>query len=221
MKSRSLIPAFLLAFLALPACHSSVAEPGIRPDGAHAVRVIGTDPGHVGAGTPLVPRKGDKLAAFAGGCFWGTEDVFRHVPGVVATAVGYTGGHTIYPTYEDVSSHTTGHAETVLVEFDPEKVSYKTLLHVFFKNHDPTTLDRQGPDVGSNYRSEVFTFSKEQAVEARAAKARAQKEHDRPVVTLVSPVGRFWKAEEYHQQYDEKTGTHSCPLPKGLPHERT
>ena len=175
MKSRRIVPALLLALLALPACHSSVSESGIQPDSANSVRVVGTDPGEVGAGTPLTPRKGDQLAAFAGGCFWGTEDVFRHVPGVVATAVGYTGGHTIYPTYEDVSSHTTGHAESVLVEFNPREISYKELLNVFFKNHDPTTLDRQGPDVGSNYRSAIFTFNPQQAEEARAAKAAEQR----------------------------------------------
>src|SRR5512139_2009094 len=123
---------------------------------------VGTDPGGVGMGTPLTPKPGNELAAFAGGCFWGTEDTFRHFPGVVATAVGYTGGHTANPTYEDVCSHTTGHAETVLVEFDPKAVTYEHLLDVFFENHDPTTMNRQGPDVGSQYRSEVFTFSKAQ-----------------------------------------------------------
>ncbi len=223
MTSRSLLSALLLS-LVVPACHSTISETGPKPDGALSTRAegrVGTDPGHVGAGTPLTPRKGDQLAAFAGGCFWGTEDVFRHVPGVVATAVGYTGGHTTYPTYEDVSSHTTGHAETVLVEFDPKVITYSQLLTVFFKNHDPTTVDRQGPDVGSNYRSEIFTFSKEQAAEARAAKRQAQAELGETVVTLIAPIGRFWKAEEYHQQYDEKTGTHSCPMPKGLPHSGT
>jgi peptide-methionine (S)-S-oxide reductase len=107
----------------------------------------------------LIPHEGTALAAFAAGCFWGVEDNFRQVPGVVATAVGYTGGHTEAPTYPVVCSHTTGHAETVLVEFEPKVVTYETLLNVFFKNHDPTTKNRQGPDIGDQYRSAVFTFS--------------------------------------------------------------
>lgn len=173
---------------------------------------VGTDPGGVGMGTPLAPKAGDELAAFAGGCFWGTEDTFRHVPGVVATAVGYTGGHTKNPTYEDVCSHTTGHAETVLVEFDPKAVTYAQLLDVFFENHDPTTMNRQGPDVGDQYRSEVFTFSSTQADAARDAIARAEKRLGKHVVTAVSPIGAFYKAEDYHQQWDEKAGKKSCKI---------
>lgn len=180
-------------------------------------RDVGTDPGRVGAGTPLAPRPGHALASFAGGCFWGVEDVFRQVPGVTATAVGYTGGHTSRPTYPEVCTHTTGHAEAVLVEFDPARISYEDLLEVFFQNHDPTTRNRQGPDVGDQYRSAVFTFAEEQADAARRAIASAERRLGKPVVTQVSTLGPFWKAEEYHQQYDEKTGTHSCPLPKGLP----
>jgi peptide-methionine (S)-S-oxide reductase len=135
------------------------------------------------------------------------------VKGVTATAVGYAGGHTDMPTYEDVSSHTTGHAETVLVEFDPKDVTYAELLHVFWESHDPTTKDRQGPDVGSNYRSAIFTFSEAQAASARTSEAEEQKRHARPITTEIRPIGRFYKAEEYHQQYDEKTGVESCPLP--------
>ncbi len=179
---------------------------------AAARRPVGTDPGGAGTGTPLRARDGDELAAFAGGCFWGVEDRFRQVPGVVATAVGYTGGRTANPTYETVCSHTTGHAETVLVEYDPKQVSYQRLLDIFFANHDPTTLNRQGPDHGDQYRSAVFTFSDAQADLARTTIAREQKKLGKPVVTAVSPIGPFWKAEDYHQQYDEKTGTHSCPL---------
>jgi peptide-methionine (S)-S-oxide reductase len=183
--------------------------------------VVGTDPGHVGAGTPLTPRAGDELAAFAAGCFWGVEDNFRQVPGVVATAVGYTGGSTSFPDYPAVCSHTTGHAETVLIEFDPKQVSYATLLNVFFKNHDPTTKNRQGPDVGDQYRSQIFTFSPEQQALAQQAKAHEAAELKKPVVTLIAPIARFWRAEDYHQQYDEKTGTHSCPLPRGLARQGT
>lgn len=177
---------------------------------------VGITPGGVGAGTPLAAKPGNQLAAFAAGCFWGVEDNFRQVPGVVATAVGYTGGHTQAPTYETVCSHTTGHAETVLVEFDPQKVSYEDLLRVFFLNHDPTTKNRQGPDVGDQYRSAVFVLDDAQEQKARAAMTKEGARIGKPVVTEITKLGQFWKAEEYHQQYDEKTGTHSCPMPKGV-----
>lgn len=191
------------------------AEPTATANPATHPVIVGVDPGNVGMGTPLAPRKAHELAAFAGGCFWGTEDLFRQTPGVTATAVGYTGGHTSEPTYEDVCSHTTGHAETVLVEFDPAKVTYAQLLEVFFLNHNPTTMNRQGPDVGDQYRSEVFTFSDAQAEAVKKAIGEAEKRLGKKVVTRIEPIGQFWKAEAYHQQYDEKTGTHSCPI--GLP----
>ncbi len=191
----------------------SAKSPPAAAGDAAAPSKVGTEPGHVGAGTPLMPAPGHELAAFAEGCFWGSENTFRHVKGVTATAVGYTGGHTDMPTYEDVSSHTTGHAETVLVEFDPKVVSYAELLRVFWESHDPTTKDRQGPDIGSNYRSAIFTFSDAQAAAARASEADEQKRQSRPITTEIRPIGRFYKAEEYHQQYDEKTGVESCPLP--------
>jgi peptide-methionine (S)-S-oxide reductase len=195
-----------------PKTHNATTStpPGVR-------RVASNSPGNVGAGTPLAAKPGNELAAFAAGCFWGVEDNFRQVPGVVATAVGYTGGHTTNPSYETVCSHTTGHAETVLVEFDPKQVSYKDLLRVFFMNHDPTTPNRQGPDVGSQYRSAVFTFSDAQDAAARGASQQEEaRRNGKHVVTEIVRLGSFWKAEEYHQQYDEKTGTHSCPMPKGL-----
>jgi peptide-methionine (S)-S-oxide reductase len=188
---------------------ATTAAAAARPSDAK----VGTNPGHVGAGTPLVPAPGHELAAFAEGCFWGSENTFRHVKGVVATAVGYTGGHTEQPTYEDVSSHGTGHAETVLVEFDPKLVSYAELLRVFWETHDPTTQDRQGPDFGSNYRSAIFTFSPEQERAARASELDEQKRLTRPITTEIRTIGRFYKAEAYHQQYDEKNGVDSCPLP--------
>jgi peptide-methionine (S)-S-oxide reductase len=175
---------------------------------------VGTDPGQAGDGTPLTPKAGDELAAFAEGCFWGSENTFRHVEGVVATAVGYTGGHTTHPSYEDVCTHTTGHAETVLVEFDPKRVTYAQLLRAFWDTHDPTTLNRQGPDVGDQYRSAIFTFSPEQAAEVQRSTAEEQKQYTRKITTDVRPMGAFWKAEGYHQQYDEKTGRESCPIPK-------
>jgi peptide-methionine (S)-S-oxide reductase len=207
--------------LGLAACRSSgstgtaTAEP--KPAVANeapaaVVSKVGTDPGGAGDGTPLKAKPGNQLAAFAGGCFWGTEDTFRHVDGVVATAVGYTGGHTQHPTYEDVCTHTTGHAETVLVEFDPKLVTYEQLLDVFFQNHDPTTMNRQGPDVGDQYRSEVFTFDAAQRTAAAAAIGKAEKRLGKHVVTAVSAIGPFWKAEDYHQQWDEKAGKKSCKI---------
>lgn len=180
--------------------------------GATAPATVGTDPGHAGAGTPLTPIGHDRLAAFAAGCFWGVEDAYRHVPGVVATAVGYAGGRTTDPSYRSVSSHTTGHAETVLVEYDPTRVSYDQLLRVFWQIHDPTQVDGQGPDIGSNYRSIIFTFDPEQAAASRASQRAAQSTFSEPITTEIRPIGAFYKAESYHQQYAERTGHHGCPV---------
>ena len=210
----------LLVSIALTGCRSVPSSAGAEPGASSATAVnsaaVRGDPGQVGYGSALSPRAGNALAAFAAGCFWGVEDAFRHVPGVVASAVGYTGGRTDAPTYASVCRHTTGHAEAVLVEFDPKVVSYETLLNVFFKNHDPTTMNYQGPDVGDQYRSAIFTFSAAQDAAARAAKSRETTARKQDVVTEIGPLVRFWKAEEYHQQYDEKTGSHSCPTPLGL-----
>jgi peptide-methionine (S)-S-oxide reductase len=173
---------------------------------------VGTDPGHAGNGTALVPTGHDRLAAFAAGCFWGVEDAFRHVPGVVATAVGYAGGHTSDPTYPAVCTHTTGHAETVLVEFDPAKVPYEHLLRVFWKIHDPTQVGGQGPDEGDSYRSIVFTFDADEAAAARASRDAQQKTLTAPITTEIVPMKAFYKAEDYHQQYAERTGHHGCPI---------
>jgi peptide-methionine (S)-S-oxide reductase len=195
---------------------SGAASPAAAPSSVFTTlkTAVGTNPGSAGDGTPLVPKPGDQLAAFAEGCFWGSENTFRHVDGVVATAVGYAGGHTSHPTYEDVCSHTTGHAETVLVEFDPKRVTYERLLQAFWDTHDPTTLNRQGPDIGDSYRSEIFFFSPEQERAARASMVEEQKQYGRPITTRVEAIGPFWKAEGYHQQYDEKQGRESCPLPR-------
>ena len=149
-------------------------------------------------------------ATFAAGCFWGVESAFRRIPGVTATRVGYIGGHTDSPTYEDVCSHTTGHAEAVEVEFDPAEVSYGELLELFFASHDPTQLNRQGPDVGDQYRSAVFFHSPQQEEAALQAKARAQAGEQRPVVTQIEPAPEFYDAEDYHQQFFEKRGRTSC-----------
>lgn len=149
-----------------------------------------------------------KKAYFAAGCFWGVEAAFRGKPGVVATSVGYMGGHAANPTYEEVCSHTTGHAETVEVEYDPRRVSYSQLLDVFWSCHDPTTVDRQGPDVGSNYRSAAFYADDEQRAAAEVSKAReeASGRHGNKIATEISRAGPFYRAEEYHQQYFEKHG---------------
>jgi len=152
-------------------------------------------------------------ATFAAGCFWQVEIDFANTPGVLTTMVGYTGGSTESPSYEEVCAGNTGHAEAVHLTFDPEQVSYEELLNVFFGLHDPTQLNRQGPDVGHQYRSAIFFHSPEQEREAIAAKERVQTEHRKPVATEIVPAGPFWRAEDYHQRYLEKRGMATCPVP--------
>lgn len=149
-------------------------------------------------------------ATFAAGCFWGVEDAFMQMEGVTETQVGYIGGHTEEPTYREVCSDSTGHAEAVEVTFDPEKVSYDTLLDLFWQIHNPTTLNRQGPDVGSQYRSAIFYHSPEQEQMAQASKARWQESgrFTQPIVTEIIPAATFYPAEEYHQKYNLKHGRH-------------
>ena len=149
-------------------------------------------------------------ATFAAGCFWGVEAEFRRIPGVTGTRVGYTGGHTDSPSYYDVCSDTTGHAEAVEVTYDPEQVSYDTLLDLFWRAHDPTQGNRQGPDVGSQYRSAVYFHSPRQEEQALASRARLQTQLSDPITTEVVPAGEFFEAEDYHQQYFEKSGRTSC-----------
>ena len=151
-------------------------------------------------------------ATFAAGCFWGVEEAFRALPGVTATAVGYEGGSLRNPSYEDVCTDRTGHAEVVQVDYDPEKVSYDQLLETFWANHDPTTMNRQGPDVGTQYRSVIFYHTPEQEREARASKERAQSKFRKPIVTAIEPAAEFYRAEEYHQQYLAKRGLSHCHL---------
>ena len=153
-------------------------------------------------------------AYFAAGCFWHVEDAFRHVPGVVATAVGFMGGHTENPTYKEVCTDRTGHAETTEVVYDPAKVTYDRLLDVFWSHHDPTTMNRQGPDSGSQYRSAIFYLNREQEEKAKSSKESLQKsgKFTKPIVTEIMPAKTFYKAEEYHQQYFEKTGQRSCGI---------
>ncbi|HSA94006.1 MAG TPA: peptide-methionine (S)-S-oxide reductase MsrA [Terriglobales bacterium] len=151
-------------------------------------------------------------ATFAAGCFWGIEAAFREVAGVVDTQVGYSGGHYDNPTYHDVCTDQTGHAEVVEVTFDPARVSYDQLLDVFWKIHDPTQLNRQGPDYGSQYRSAIFFHSPEQEAGARASKEKQQKSGrvSRTIVTKIEPASTFYRAEEYHQRYLEKRGAKAC-----------
>jgi peptide-methionine (S)-S-oxide reductase len=153
-------------------------------------------------------------ATFAAGCFWGVEDAFRGVDGVISTTVGYTGGTTKSPTYKEVCTGRTGHAEAVEVEFDPGKISYLELLAIFWKSHDPTTPNRQGPDVGTQYRSAIFYHDPQQEEEARSSKAELEKKgvFKRPIVTEITAASEFYRAEDYHQQYFEKQGVKSCHI---------
>ena len=148
----------------------------------------------------------EQMATFGAGCFWGVEYVFRRVPGVTDVKVGYSGGHTENPSYQEVCSHTTGHAEVAQVTFDPERVSYEQLLEVFWAMHDPTQVDRQGPDIGDQYRSVIFTHDDEQRREAQESLAKAQVRFDDAIATKVEPLEKFWPAEGYHQAYYENNG---------------
>jgi peptide-methionine (S)-S-oxide reductase len=153
-------------------------------------------------------------ATFGAGCFWGVEAAFRKVPGVKATAVGYMGGTWENPTYQDVCSNQSGHAEVVQVEYDPAEVSYRDLLNVFWENHDPTQVNRQGPDFGTQYRTVIFTHSSEQqktAEESRDALTESNR-YRKPIATQILPAPQFWPAEEYHQQYLEKRGLATCHI---------
>ena len=159
-------------------------------------------------------KKKTQLATFAAGCFWGVEEAFRQVKGVLSTTVGYAGGKMKNPTYEDVCTDETGHAEAVQVEFDPSKISYEKLLDVFWNNHDPTQLNRQGPDVGTQYRSTIFYHSPEQKKAAIASKEKLEMsgKYKKPIATEIVPASKFYKAEEYHQRYLEKKGLSTCNI---------
>jgi peptide-methionine (S)-S-oxide reductase len=151
-------------------------------------------------------------AIFAAGCFWGVEATFRQLPGVISTRVGYTGGQLPNPTYKDVCTDRTGHAEAVEVEYDPSQLSYEKLLDVFWENHDPTQLNRQGPDWGTQYRSAIFFTSPAQEAAAKASKERLETRYSKPIVTQIVPATSFYEAEDYHQQYLEKRGLASCHI---------
>jgi peptide-methionine (S)-S-oxide reductase len=188
------------------------------PRGAGDLKVAATpSPGDLKVAAASRTKEGEPMtekATFGAGCFWGVEATFRQIPGVKATAVGYMGGTLRNPTYQDVCTDRTGHAEVVQVEFDPGEVSYDELLKVFWENHDPTQLNRQGPDVGTQYRSVIFYHSPEQKAAAELSKEERQKSgtYQHPIVTQIVPATEFWRAEEYHQQYLEKRGLASCHI---------
>ena len=185
-----------------------VRDPGKGRNAQSQQELQGREPEKAAtAGEPVLER-----ATFAAGCFWGVEEAFRTLPGVVSTKVGYTGGTFRNPNYEDVSTGTTGHAESVEIEFDSSKISYEKLLDVFWKIHDPTTRDRQGPDVGSQYRSAIFFHNEKQHAAAIASKENLEKsrKYRGKIVTQIVPAGAFYPAEEYHQQYLKKRGRGSC-----------
>lgn len=152
-------------------------------------------------------------ALFAAGCFWGVQYYFDQIPGVASTVVGYTGGHTEKPTYDAVATQATGHAEAVLVTYNPEKVNYKTLVNHFFRMHDPTQYDRQGYDIGDEYRSAIFYFDQEQHKVAVQVRNKTQEKLGAHIVTEIAPAGPFYKAEEYHQKFSVKTGIGMCHIP--------
>lgn len=151
-------------------------------------------------------------ATFGGGCFWGIEAAFRQIKGVISTQVGYMGGHMDNPTYEDVCTDESGHAEVVEVTFDPKKVSYEKLLETFWNKHDPTQVDRQGPDVGTQYRSVIFYHGEKQKDPAVKSKESFGKSKSKPIVTQILPASTFFRAEDYHQQYLEKRGLSTCHI---------
>jgi peptide methionine sulfoxide reductase msrA/msrB len=152
-------------------------------------------------------------AIFAAGCFWGVQFYFDQVPGVVRTLVGYTGGHTENPTYEEVCTHTTGHAEAVRITFDPQQISYKMLVRHFFHMHDPTQLNRQGPDIGDSYRTAIFYENDDQRAVAEKVRDAVQATLEKPIVTEITSASTFYEAEDYHQKYTERTGIGMCHIP--------
>ncbi len=195
-----------LGVLAAMALAVSVAFAGCTTQGNAQTQATQTDEG---AGEVEVATE---TATFGAGCFWGVEERFRQTEGVVDTEVGYAGGHTQSPTYEDVCSHRTGHAEVVRLKYDPEKVGYEDLLRVFFAMHDPTQVNRQGPDVGDQYRSVIFYHTEAQGEAAQKIKAQLDgtDEYAHPIATAIEPAPTFWPAEDYHQEYFAKRGGGAC-----------
>ena len=209
---------FVVATLGAAACFEAGAD---RRSAALPAPAAPGQPTPTTAPASTDRLKSAAVADFAAGCFWGSEGTFRKVPGVIATEVGYEGGHTPSPTYEDVCTDQTGYAETVRVYYDPAKVSYQTLLDTFYDNHDPTTKDEQGPDVGTQYRDAVFYHTPEQEKLAEADKAKRDKSGDYvgPLVTQIKAASPFYRAEEYHQNYFAKQGEdYTCHLGNGKKH---
>jgi peptide-methionine (S)-S-oxide reductase len=199
-------PRCLLCLIALTAFVGSCARQPDQPVYAGATQSELTE---------RTPDMATEFATFGAGCFWGVEAIYRKLPGVVDTAVGYMGGDVDNPTYKQVCTDRTGHAEVVHIEYDPTKVSYEQLLEVFWKCHDPTQVNRQGPDWGTQYRTVVFYHSEAQKQTAEASKQSLAQSgrYSRPIATLIEPAQTFWKAEEYHQQYLEKQGLENCHIP--------
>jgi peptide-methionine (S)-S-oxide reductase len=204
----------LAVLVVLGGCGGGSTPTGAAGDGAGGSDGTGsTGPVAASPSSGGVTEGATAIATFAAGCFWGVEARFAAVPGVVDAVVGYTGGTTAEPTYEDVCSGTTGHAEAVRLQYDPDVVSYERLVETFFAMHDPTTPDRQGWDVGSQYRSAIFFHTPQQEATARAVAARltASGTYEDPIVTEIVPAGPFWRAEQYHQDYYEPQGVEACP----------
>lgn len=193
----------------------TAADERSRFHSARADTAMATQPSTRGSDVNAQPdRSRSEVALFGAGCFWGVEATFRQLRGVLGTRVGYAGGTTARPTYEQVCTNRTGHAEVVEVTFDPARVTYDALLQVFWENHDPTTLNRQGPDVGTQYRSVIFYTTPAQQTAAAASRAarEASGQYRRPIVTAIEAAPPFYEAEEYHQQYLEKRGLASCHI---------
>lgn len=163
-----------------------------------------------GQGTFAPPRQN---ALFAAGCFWGVQYYFDEVPGVTKTTAGYTGGHTQNPTYEEVVTHTTGHAEAVLIEFNPSQINYELLVRHFFRMHNPTTLNRDGPNIGDSYRSEIFYFDDQQKLTAQKVLIQSRPQFKDPIVTKITAATAFYPAELYHQKFTQRTGIGMCHIP--------
>ncbi len=225
MTNRSLIAATVLGLAAVSAAAGSAlfyagrVSPEACELGDSAMTAAQTSPMKEGKkmiASKIAESKSGKveIAMFGAGCFWGVESTFRAMPGVLSTSVGYAGGHVDKPTYQDVCTDETGHAEVVYIEFDPDQISFEELLDTFFKSHNPTTLNRQGPDFGSQYRSVVFYQSDVQRATAEAVKQRvdASGRWGRLIVTQIVPTVKYYAAEDYHQQYNEKRGRTSCHL---------
>jgi peptide-methionine (S)-S-oxide reductase len=185
-----------------------------KTTGANEVEAINSLAGNEKEAGEVMENKDWEKATFAAGCFWGVEASFRQIEGVKATSVGYTGGKTDNPTYREVCGHGTGHAEAVEVLYDPEKVAYEDLLKVFWENHDPTQLNRQGPDIGDQYRSAIFFHTPEQEAAARKSKEQLEASgvYKRPIVTEITAATTYYLAEDYHQQYLEKRGLSTCRI---------